>query len=274
MAGATFGGSVRVTASDADSRITDSVAPSDVADARAPARRTAPVQQTPAPPPPVTAYPDGVSSCLPGQYIRSVDTAGERLVTFTFDDGPWPVTTEQVMDAFDARGLTATFFMIGVNLQKFPHIGRQVVERGFAVGAHSITHQYNWAANSREVIQSRDLIRNVLGVDTPYWRTPGLGDGPPIDRALVAAGLCNLSTSIGMDDVLVPRRSAAQLCANFANRLHPGMIVLLHDGGNVRPTVDAVPCMLDIAQARGYRVVSLAELLAAGPAIEGRRSGR
>jgi peptidoglycan/xylan/chitin deacetylase (PgdA/CDA1 family) len=83
--------------------------------------------------------------------------------------------------------------------------------------------------------------------------------------------MCNLSTDEVLGDHLEPRKSAAALCASFAYNLKPGMIVLLHDGGTHAPTAQAVPCMLDTALARGYRVVSLAELLNSGTPYEGRR---
>ncbi len=209
--------------------------------------------------------------CVPGQYIRGVNTNGQKLITFTFDDGPDPHYTKPIMDAFTQRGLTATFFMIGINLRAYPSIGRSVVDRGFAVGNHSVTHRYTWAYISGEVGPMNDMIFEVLGVRTPYFRAPGLGDGPPIDAALVKAGMCNLSTDEVLGDHLEPRKSASALCASFAYNLKPGMIVLLHDGGTHAPTAQAVPCMLDTALARGYRVVSLAELLNSGTPYEGRR---
>lgn len=245
------------------------------AEAAAVAARGTAVQQTPAPTlPPWTdpAWQSGaVPGCVPGQYIRGVNTGGQKLITFTFDDGPDPRYTKPIMDAFTTRGLTATFFMIGINLRAYPGIGRSVVERGFAVGNHSVTHRYTWGAISGEVAPMNDVILDVLGVRTPYFRAPGLGDGPPIDAALVKAGMCNLSTDEVLGDHLEPRKSASALCASFTYNLKPGMIVLLHDGGTHAPTAQAVPCMLDTALARGYRIVSLAELLNSGTPYEGRR---
>lgn len=270
-----------VAAGGTDSVGADSV-PGDSVDtaatALAVAQRGAVVQQTPlpeVPPPPAWADPawqsGAVQGCAPGHYVRGVDTGGEKLITFTFDDGPDPRYTVPIMDAFAERGLTATFFMIGINLRAYPNVGRAVVQRGFAVGSHSVTHRYGWANVSSEVAPMNDVIAEVLGVRTPYFRAPGLGDGPPIDAALVKAGMCHLSTDVVLGDHITPRRSAGSLCATFAARLKPGMIVLLHDGGTHEPTAQAVPCMLDVAAANGYRVVSLAELLNAGTAYEGRR---
>lgn len=234
-----------------------------------PAVRGSAVQLTPTlPPPSVPDWATGsVPGCAPGSLIRSVDTGGRRLVSFTFDDGPWPRNTAAIMDAFSARGLTATFFMIGEHLRAYPEIGRSVVQRGFAVGNHSMSHRYSASRIASEIGPMNALIEQVLGVRTPYFRSPGLTQGSVIQATLAATGQCNLFTSVVLGDHLEPRRSASQLCSSFAANLKPGQIVLLHDGGSHAPTVAAVPCMLDVALSRGYEVVSLAELLAAGPFV-------
>lgn len=230
------------------------------------------VQVTPtSAPPPVTDWKTGsVPNCTPGSLIRGVDTGGRRMVSFTFDDGPWPHHTQAIMDSFAARGLTATFFMIGQNLANYPDIGRSVVARGFAVGNHAMSHRYSTSVIAAEVAQMNSLIAVVLGVRTPYFRSPGLTEGSSIQWALANSGQCNLFTNVDLRDWITPRRTASQLCASFANSLGPGQIVLLHDGGSHSQTVAAVPCMLDVAAARGYEVVPLHELLAAGRPFERR----
>lgn len=223
------------------------------------------VQLTPPPPPPAPDWRAGwVPGCTPGALIRGVDTGGRQMISFTFDDGPWPYNTDAVMDIFEARGLTATFFMIGINLRTYPDIGRQVVERGFAVGSHSITHRYTGVTLANEVGPMNSLIASILGVCTPYYRSPGLTQASCIQSALASAGQCNLFTTVDLGDWRSPRRSAAQLCGTFAATLHPGEIVLLHEGGSHAPTIAALPCMLDVALARGYEIVPLAQLLNSG----------
>lgn len=241
----------------------------------APAVRGTAVQVTPTEPPP--SIPDwatgSVPGCTPGGLIRRVDTGGRRMITFTFDDGPWPRNTTGIMDAFSARGLTATFFMIGQNLRAYPEIARALVARGFAVGNHSLTHRYSATTIASEIGPMNTLIEQVLGVRTPYFRSPGLTEGTVIQSTLASTGQCNLFTSAVLGDHLTPRRSAGQLCGSFSAQLRPGLIVLLHDGGSHVPTVAAVPCMLDVAATRGYEVVSLAELLGAGRPLVNELSG-
>lgn len=219
-------------------------------------------QVTPVPAPLWTT--GSARGCVPGRLIRSVDTRGAPLIAFTFDDGPDPVYTEMVANEFERRGLSATFFVVGTMLRAYPEVGRSLVDRGFIIANHSMTHCYTGAVMASEVEPMNALIASVLGVRTPFFRSPGLTASTQVDAALAASGQCNIWTDRDLRDWTMPRRSSAQLCSAFASTLHPGEIVLLHVGPGHAPTAGAVGCMLDVAQARGYRVVGLDELLVSG----------
>lgn len=210
-----------------------------------------------------------VPVCAPGELVTGVDVGTRKLVAFTFDDGPWPVNTKAVMDQFEARGLRATFFMIGDNVRQFPDIARDVANRGHIIGNHSMTHRYVPRIIASEVRSTQDLIFDVTGQRPVAFRSPGLTRGAAIQDELRSEGLCNVFTTVVLGDHLMPRKSASELCSAFAGTLHQGEIVLLHDGGSHRPTVDAVGCMLDVAISRGYTVVTLPDLLSAGTHYDG-----
>jgi peptidoglycan-N-acetylglucosamine deacetylase len=264
------------TTSIPDSSIPDSTSPATTAPGgivgvspEVAARRGGRLQLTPtSPPPPSTTLPP-LEPCQPGSLVRSVDTAGVPLVTFTFDDGPSPANTRPIMDAFSARGLTATFFVIGNNVREYPSIAREVADRGFLLANHTVTHRYTPSIIAREIGPMNDIIRPYTGRRPVYFRSPGLTQGSVIQSTLASYGMCNVFTSVDLRDWVSPRRSAGDLCSAFSRTLRPGMIVLLHDGGPRRPTTTAVPCMLDSALARGYRVVGLGELMASGRAVTG-----
>lgn len=220
------------------------------------------VQLTPTLPPPTTTIPR--DSCPAGSLIRQVDTGGEQLVAFTFDDGPSLSNTRPIMQAFEARDMTATFFVVGQAARAYPSLMQEIVDRGFFLANHSISHQYSPSIIAREIAPMNRIIEAYTGTPTVYFRSPGLTQGSVIQSTLASLGMCNIFTSVDLRDWVSPRRSASQLCSSFSATLHPGMIVLLHDGGNYRPTTAAVPCMLDVATSRGYRVVSLGELLRSG----------
>lgn len=193
-----------------------------------------------------------------------MDTGWERLVSFTFDDGPSPANTRPIMSAFEARGATATFFVVGSIAREYPALMREIVDRGHDLANHSISHRYVVSVIASEIAPMNRLIEQYTGRWNPYFRSPGLTQGSLIQSTLRSLGMCNVFTSVDLRDWVSPRRSASQLCSSFSNTLHPGMIVLLHDGGSYRPTTQAVPCMLDVALSRGYRIVSLGELMRSG----------
>ena len=202
--------------------------------------------------------------CRPGALIRGVDVGDQKLIAFSFDDGPWPVNTQAVMAIFEARHLTTTFFMIGNNVRNYPEIARDVVARGFEIGNHSQTHVYSPATIAAEIPIANETIRRATGVTPKLFRSPGLTEGSNIQSALAAQGMCNIFTTTDLGDWKSPRASSSTLCSRFLSGLHSGEIVLLHDGGSHSSTVNALTCMLDIAGQRGYTVVPVGTLLESG----------
>ena len=202
--------------------------------------------------------------CVPGQLVRRVDTNGVPLIAFTFDDGPDPTYTVAVAAELERRGLTATFFVVGQMLSAYRDVGRQLVADGFIIGNHTVTHRYSGQVMASEITTMNEMIRSILGVRTPFFRAPGLTSSALVDATLVVTGQCNVWTDVDLRDWVSPRRSSAELCSAFSSSLHAGEIVLLHVGPGHSSTAGALACMLDVATARGYRVVGLDELFVAG----------
>ncbi len=188
-------------------------------------------------------------------------------MSFTIDDGPDRRWTEPIMRAFEQRDARATFFVVGSMLRNSPHIVQSMIDRGFEVGNHTATHQYRHSTIAAEIPVLNTVLFEQFGVRTPFFRAPGLASGRLITSAAATAGMCIVRVNIISGDADARPRTASQLCASVSSQLKPGSIVLLHDVGNRKPTADAVPCMLDAAIARGYRIVTLAELLANGTPV-------
>jgi peptidoglycan/xylan/chitin deacetylase (PgdA/CDA1 family) len=199
--------------------------------------------------------------CRSGYPIQSVATS-QRVVAFTFDDGPWPQNTEAVMSTFERYGWTAAFFMIGENASAYPSIARAVANRGFMVANHSMTHRYSVSTIISEIAPTNARLQAITGVRPTMFRAPGLTASSSINNAVYANGMCNVTTGSDLGDWRSPRSSASTLCARFKFALRPGAIILLHDGGTHKPTIAALPCMLDYARAQGYVAVDLGDLLA------------
>jgi peptidoglycan/xylan/chitin deacetylase (PgdA/CDA1 family) len=207
----------------------------------------------PVPPPPV---------CTPGANPITGLKTTEKVITFTFDDGPSKTQTPRVMDIFEGRGLTATFFHITNGEAKNAGLVQNMVARGFEIGSHSKSHHYSASQNVKEMASSKLQIQNVTGVAPLFFRMPGLSWGKSVVKATGGNGLCAIDTNAIIGDWRAPRLSAAKLCDRFSKNLKPGQIITLHDGGTSHPqTIKALPCILDFAVAHGYQVLSLRAFL-------------
>lgn len=222
----------------------------------------------PAPPPPPNVPPGIPQStygpiCVPGSLPITGLVTDQKVVTFTFDDGPSRSYTKPIVDEFASRGLQATFFIPSLSLSRRSDIALYTTAAGHELGNHSHSHGYSPTTNAKEVAQAQGIFESVTGVAPIFYRHPGLSWSKRVLAELGKQGVCAIDTNMIVGDWTVPRVSAAVLCSRFKRGLKPGTIVVLHDGGNGHlPTVKAVPCMLDHAAAQGYQVLGLRDFLA------------
>lgn len=111
-----------------------------------------------------------------GEMIRKVKlSSGSKAIALTFDDGPSPNTTPQILAILKEKNIKATFFLIGQNLKNFPQIGQQLVANGHALGNHTWHHWHRqvseWTIAS-EIEDTAALIYETTGVKTSLFRPP------------------------------------------------------------------------------------------------------
>jgi peptidoglycan-N-acetylglucosamine deacetylase len=184
---------------------------------------------------------------------------GDRVIALTFDDGPHPVYTEQVLRLLAEYHAKATFCMIGSQAARFPELVRQVVDEGMLLCNHTVHHDLNLAnspepAMEREVLGGREDIRAAAGEDVPipYFRSPGGFWSPRLQRVAARNGMRSLSWSVDSHDWQRP--GAAQIVASVTREVQPGAVILLHDGGGRREqTIQALAQLLPWFVERGYR---------------------
>jgi peptidoglycan/xylan/chitin deacetylase (PgdA/CDA1 family) len=200
----------------------------------------------------------------PGQFITHVDVA-ERRMALTFDDGPSPYNTPLVLQTLARYGIKASFFLIGVNVQSFPALARRIADEGHEIGNHSVHHTpYQSVPLANQIGPNQAIINNITGVTPVAHRAPGLTKGQAILNACAWHGLYEVHTNMVMTDSRSPRPPAWALVNEFKSGLRPGGITLYHDGGNRRPTPDALPGIIDYALSRGYTFVTSTELINSG----------
>ncbi|MDP4127152.1 MAG: polysaccharide deacetylase family protein [Bacillota bacterium] len=188
----------------------------------------------------------------------------KNQVALTFDDGPNPEYTPQILAVLDRYHVKATFFMVGEMARQYPGVVREVADQGNEVADHTMTHPEAPKVDSQGLMQevggAAQLLERISGRKVHYFR-------PPYGYFDVA--YFQTCRDNNMDVVLwsiVPRDweqpPAEVIVRRVASEIRPGAIVLLHDGGgNRRQTVKALPLIIEAIQAKGLKPVTLSQLL-------------
>jgi len=181
-------------------------------------------------------------------------------VVITFDDGPEPASTPQVLEALERQCVRATFFMTGEALARSPALGAQVRAKGHSTGLHGFHHSHFASLSEAEQLAdlriAQETYERVFGARTAAWRFPFLEETAPLLAALKAQDVTVMSVDIGIDDWL-PEQTPAMLTERLLERLKAshGGIILLHDAQ--KQTATALASMLKALKDNGYRVVHL-----------------
>jgi len=194
--------------------------------------------------------------------------AGRRRVALTFDDGPDPAATPRLLELLEARGIRATFFLIGERAARHPGLVRELVAAGHEVGNHTWRHRNAWFLTPqetvREIERGTEILAALTGEPPRYFRPPwGLVNLVAL-RTARRLGQRLVLWSI-QPEGLRPRAPDEQV-RRVVTRLHDGAILDLHDAEGVRGAparlLVALPGLLAALEARGYTAGSLGSLLA------------
>ena len=194
-----------------------------------------------------------------------IDTE-EKVVALTFDDGPSPTWTPEVVDVLDRHSAVGTFFMLGENAEKYPDVVRYVQSHGHEIGSHSYNHIrliFRWPGVVREQIEKADAALEKAGAEpTCLFRPPNLDK--MIVTPLVMKKLGKVLVSLDAEAMLEYDRDNTDsdaLAAQIVAAIRPGSILDLHDGRSHDPTVflDALDKALTELTEQGYRFVTVSE---------------
>lgn len=185
-------------------------------------------------------------------------------IALTFDDGPDPVVTPQVLDLLDRYQMKASFFCIGKKAAAYPEIVKDIVRRGHSVENHSFNHPHGFAFYGiarlrREVGQAQATLTNIAGQSPLFFRAPAGFRSPMLDFVLTRMGLHYVAwTRRGFDGVQADPHNVLR---RLERGLAAGDILLIHDGActdTAEPAVLAVlPKLLQQLSAGGLRSVAL-----------------
>jgi peptidoglycan/xylan/chitin deacetylase (PgdA/CDA1 family) len=193
------------------------------------------------------------------QYRETLPLQDHEVV-LTFDDGPLPPRTNQILQILGRECVKATFFMVGRMAMTYPGVARKVSAAGHTIGTHSQNHPQ---LHKMPLVQAQKEINKGIasvaaalgesGAPAPFFRIPGLARTKAIDQYLASHNLMTWSTDVLADDWA--KISPAQVYSRALKRIeaHGRGILLLHDVQ--LKTVQALPPMLKELKRRGYHIV-------------------
>jgi peptidoglycan-N-acetylglucosamine deacetylase len=205
----------------------------------------------------------------PISHVRTT----EPVVALTFDDGPHPQFTPQLLEVLRKHGAHATFFMLGTMARRHPEIVREVAEGGHAIGNHTLSHpSIPLVSRPERWRQIRSCSRALRPYEQKLFRPPyGQYDlGPCVDAAMLGYSIIgwNAHAFDWLD------HDAEWMAKHMVANLQPGSIITLHDAlysmldekhADRTPTIHAVALLLEKMSHR-YRFVTVPELLKHGTA--------
>lgn len=194
-------------------------------------------------------------------------TAEKPWIALTFDDGPNPLYTPQLLDILKEAGIKATFFVMGKQALKYHHILERMHSEGHIIGCHSFSHRHAWLMSPWHTFKDLELtyqaIESFLGYK-PRWYRPPWG----MFNLCSAAAARKLDLKIAYWSIEAQdweaTTTAQHIYDTIISRAQPGSIIVLHDNrgapGAPAKTLEALPSIIEALKKKGYTFVTLDQL--------------
>ena len=195
------------------------------------------------------------SSAPPAVAIVPQAATASKYVYLTFDDGPHPQYTVQILAILRGYRVKATFFEIGRNVARYPYVTRRVDAAGHSVQNHTWSHvnlrKVSWATFKSQVQSTDRAIRVQTGTNPRCLRPPYGATNSVVSKRAATLGKKVKLWSVDPRDWSRPGTSV--IVRRVLNSTRHGSVILLHDGGgDRRQTVAALPKILKALKAKGY----------------------
>lgn len=186
-----------------------------------------------------------------------------QFVAMTFDDGPHPQNTPRLLQILRERNIKATFYVIGNNVQAYPQVLRQTIDDGHEIGNHTQNHRLLSKLGDDglnfELQSCRNAVLQAAGYEMKTMRPP-YGGLQQRQRQIVHSEFGYPTILWSVDPLDWKRPGPSVVASRIIDHTRSGSIVLAHDLH--APTVDAMPRTLDELLYRGYKFVTVSQLLA------------
>lgn len=189
-----------------------------------------------------------------GVLVNQIDTK-EKVVALTYDDGPNPPYTNQLLDILERNEIKATFFVIGKLVEKHPETVRLILSKGHEVGNHSYSHQQLIFKNPfficSEIEKTDKLLRQLGAKQKIHFRAPYGRKLLVLPYILAKMRKKNILWNLDSKDY---EAASSEVIENYVlEHVRPGSIILMHDGGSERSqTLIATERLIKKLQSNGY----------------------
>lgn len=215
------------------------------------------------------AFIPGLITRIFGFRVFKRGTATDKFA-LTFDDGPDPKYTPQLLDLLKRHGARATFFVVGSNAEKYPELLQRIHDEGHLIGSHNYVHKTNWlmgpAEVKKQIQKTNAIIRQVTGIDSHYYRPPW--------------GIVNLFDFANRNNTQIvlwsamfgdwrQRVGSERLYKRMIKKLRGGEVFLLHDCGSTlganssapEEMLKALERVLKVADDRGLQSIRIDDMI-------------
>jgi len=219
---------------------------------------------------------DETYTSLPTSYVIRRVGAVPMTLALTFDDGPDPAYTPEILDILKKKNVKATFFIIGANAEAYPGLVQRIIAEGNEVGNHTFTHpnlsETSDEADRLEYNATQRLFEALTGRAMRLFRPPYLGDAEPATKdeiapVQVAQDMGYITVGVHVDPLDWQQPTLPEMMQRILQSVtdpnpdQRGNIILLHDSGGDRTrTVELLPGLIDGLRARGYKFVLVSRL--------------
>jgi peptidoglycan/xylan/chitin deacetylase (PgdA/CDA1 family) len=194
-----------------------------------------------------------------------------KKIALTFDDGPYGTPTTQILAILKKEKVHATFFVMGMNVEKYPDIARAIVKAGNLIGNHTYDHPKNLATDSLKAIDVElSKAENAITVATgkrPLWfRAPYGRTSPKMIKEVKSQGYKLVSWTVDPQDWDYQKSTPEMIIKTVLAQAAPNAIILMHDGRDIHVgyprgnTVAALPLVIDALKKEGYTFVTVDQL--------------
>jgi len=197
-------------------------------------------------------------------YIKTICAAvtRQKVIAISFDDGPAPDYTPQVLQVLQEHQVPAAFFCIGKRVLEHPGLFKQVHEQGHIIGNHSYSHEtwfdlYSSTKMYADLQQMDAAMQEVLGLKPLLFRPPYGVTNPNLAKAIRKGGYIPVGWNIRSLDTVI--KDNDKLLQRIVKGVRPGAVILFHDTS--KATLDMLPAFIAHVRGAGYDIVRLDKML-------------